>query len=538
MNTNMMTICNILNQQIGVSSVDKAKIPNTGDIPFVPDTANLAAEKSYNNNENTIKNKVPSQDDRSAFNHKLSEKINAQTDNSDSLACPQIRAIKKGDKTTSFPDIPVSIAAAEAIPAALGPISQSIQAIKPAEKLDMPDRFSNIGKYISAEVLTQQQSQAPAEAKTIISSSGNAESLMPALSDSASTIEDGVIRDLQKPVFFQRSSERTLMSDCSRTPAGPLDSQIEKHFSRSAASEPSEQIESASAEASRQLHQMKFNHNTVLNENAPDKISQDSGGIIPQNQNTPSIGFDADFDAQSAYLSKSIKSEDKNNLILAKTTVQKLNIAAEQIQPLYVEKSQTAKDNLRLKSTSDKQSLVQMADLAADKNPVQTDSLLPKPVQSIHSSVALGRQIQESVAAFYHQGTRQIVVRLDPPELGRITIKFIERQNGLTGILHVDKSQTKHEIQQLLPEIVLNLQSSDVPIKKLEVVLSSQQNNAAQEHSARDSGSSWQEQQSAQNTIEIPSEEWSSRNNPAAEHEDSLPNMRIEVSDKTINLLA
>ncbi len=104
----------------------------------------------------------------------------------------------------------------------------------------------------------------------------------------------------------------------------------------------------------------------------------------------------------------------------------------------------------------------------ADKIGINTDS-------GFH----LGRQIQESVSSTYHPGTKQILIRLDPPELGKITIRFIERPEGITGLLQVDNPRTQKEIQQSLPGIIQTLQNADVQIKKIEVVLSNQQDSNA-----------------------------------------------------------
>ena len=53
-----------------------------------------------------------------------------------------------------------------------------------------------------------------------------------------------------------------------------------------------------------------------------------------------------------------------------------------------------------------------------------------------------------------------MVIRLDPPELGQVTLRFIERPEGITGVLHVEQSQTRQEIERALPEIIQNLQNA------------------------------------------------------------------------------
>ncbi len=102
--------------------------------------------------------------------------------------------------------------------------------------------------------------------------------------------------------------------------------------------------------------------------------------------------------------------------------------------------------------------------------PEAAEVTLPRSLNP--TSNPLPRQIQESIALGVQQNSRQLVIRLDPPELGRVAIRFQEDSQGITGVLEVQKSQTRHDIQQALPEIVQQLQDSGVQIKRVEVLLS------------------------------------------------------------------
>ncbi|PKL50705.1 MAG: hypothetical protein CVV39_01215 [Planctomycetes bacterium HGW-Planctomycetes-1] len=101
------------------------------------------------------------------------------------------------------------------------------------------------------------------------------------------------------------------------------------------------------------------------------------------------------------------------------------------------------------------------------------------------TAVSIRNQIQESIYTSFRSDSREIVVRLNPPELGKVAIKFSEQNNAITGLLQVDNLQTKNSIQQSLPEIIQNLNDGGVLIKKIEVVLTSQQEQyMPKEHSA------------------------------------------------------
>jgi flagellar hook-length control protein FliK len=86
----------------------------------------------------------------------------------------------------------------------------------------------------------------------------------------------------------------------------------------------------------------------------------------------------------------------------------------------------------------------------------------------------IGEQIQGTINSSLRRGDQQITIHLNPPELGRVFIKFREQQGQITGLLQVDKIQTRHEIEQALPQIVRNLADLGVQIKRLEVTLTDQ----------------------------------------------------------------
>jgi len=94
----------------------------------------------------------------------------------------------------------------------------------------------------------------------------------------------------------------------------------------------------------------------------------------------------------------------------------------------------------------------------------------------------IGEQIRESVRTSLSQGDQQITIRLNPPELGKVFIKFQEQDGEITGILEVSKQQTRYEVEQALPEVIRNLADSGIGIKRLEVVMSNTEQSQQQEN--------------------------------------------------------
>jgi flagellar hook-length control protein FliK len=81
-------------------------------------------------------------------------------------------------------------------------------------------------------------------------------------------------------------------------------------------------------------------------------------------------------------------------------------------------------------------------------------------------------QISLAVQGSIKQGQQQITIHLNPPELGRVSIKFTENNNELTGLLETTNSQTRAEIRQALPDIIRSLEESGINVKRLDVTLS------------------------------------------------------------------
>ena len=98
-------------------------------------------------------------------------------------------------------------------------------------------------------------------------------------------------------------------------------------------------------------------------------------------------------------------------------------------------------------------------------------------------AVGIREQIEESIQSTLQAGERQVVVRLNPPELGRVIIKFQERAGEIIGIFEVSKPETRVEIQQLLPEIIRDLADSGVQIKRVDVVMTNEQQQSSKEQS-------------------------------------------------------
>jgi flagellar hook-length control protein FliK len=91
------------------------------------------------------------------------------------------------------------------------------------------------------------------------------------------------------------------------------------------------------------------------------------------------------------------------------------------------------------------------------------------PTQSV------GEQILDSMRASLDRGDNQIIVRLRPPELGTVLVRFRENGEQISGLLEVSRSDTRYEIEQMLPPVLRNLQEAGIQVERLEVVVSGEE---------------------------------------------------------------
>jgi hypothetical protein len=115
-------------------------------------------------------------------------------------------------------------------------------------------------------------------------------------------------------------------------------------------------------------------------------------------------------------------------------------------------------------------------------------------------------------------------------------MKFQEHDAQITGFLEVSQTQTRYQIEQVLPQIIRDLQDSGVQIKRLEVVLAEQTDyHASQDQSLLNS---WYQQHDSagygDNSSADSANLWQTNNDGC---QDSLLR-QAQITDGSINILA
>jgi len=105
----------------------------------------------------------------------------------------------------------------------------------------------------------------------------------------------------------------------------------------------------------------------------------------------------------------------------------------------------------------------------------------------------IAEQLQSSIASSVYSSQRFLTIRLYPPELGKVFIKFQEKDNQITALLQLSKPETLLVVQKLLPQLMRNLQDLGVQIRRFDLSLApepeSQTSNEYPQHTQQDTAS-------------------------------------------------
>ncbi|UCF42521.1 MAG: flagellar hook-length control protein FliK, partial [Planctomycetota bacterium] len=147
----------------------------------------------------------------------------------------------------------------------------------------------------------------------------------------------------------------------------------------------------------------------------------------------------------------------------------------------------------------------------------------------------LGEQIRESIHSLTSQGDQQVTIRLNPPELGYVSIKLVQQADEITGLLEVSRTQTRYEIEQVLPEVLRNLADSGVQIKRLDVMLEDQ----SQQHTYKDQSlqDNWSGQHNSTEGGSLANKTTNEYLDNDYSYQDSTETDQMFITENSINML-
>ncbi len=91
----------------------------------------------------------------------------------------------------------------------------------------------------------------------------------------------------------------------------------------------------------------------------------------------------------------------------------------------------------------------------------------------------VARQVIDDIRVNFSPDTKSMTIALDPPELGKINIRMVQSDQGLSGVMQVQSSEVRDHLQRELPQVIATLHNSGIDVKKVEVVLASDNNSSA-----------------------------------------------------------
>ena len=112
------------------------------------------------------------------------------------------------------------------------------------------------------------------------------------------------------------------------------------------------------------------------------------------------------------------------------------------------------------------------------------DSVMQQLVEDHRPS--LHEQVVSSIRGALETQTHQLSVELNPPELGKVLIRFEQHEGSLTGLLEVENRATAADLKQALPEILQNLHNSGIQVKHLDVLLNDQNQRSSRDSAFAD----------------------------------------------------
>ncbi|MHC4131136.1 MAG: flagellar hook-length control protein FliK [Planctomycetota bacterium] len=260
--------------------------------------------------------------------------------------------------------------------------------------------------------------------------------------------------------------------------------------------------------STQQNSQLPIENNPVIL-NVAQQVSQDNSTSVEQNLNTsqesstvvsqtvPEQPVSENNTSNSqTQTQQEAKSEFTIDSLLNKSDPEQLQITSTQVTNST---TQTVETNIDTASQ-------QIISSAVQQNQDIEPAVLTQETENQDSGMLLntasakvGQQIQESIQSSFSNEQQQITINLQPPELGKVTIKFEQQGDDITGQLEVTKAETKTQIAEQLPEIIRNLADAGIQIKRIDVNLVNQyEQNGYKEQSSQDMFLTDQQYQSQQ----------------------------------------
>jgi flagellar hook-length control protein FliK len=261
----------------------------------------------------------------------------------------------------------------------------------------------------------------------------------------------------------------------------------------------------------------------------------DQKPAIVQSENIPQTGIQNKFDKSIAKSKQDATTKVNTTSTPQASTETNNNTVLNPADITNKDLDKTFKHEMAFETKPE--TVTQFATDSSVKTSVGNSRLDIKP-QNISSTV---NQITEQIRSSSARGREQITIALDPPELGKVMIKFQQRNGEIVGIVEVEKARTQQEIADEMPVILKSLNEGGIAVKRVEVVLADQETqDALKDNSTNQNNNTGRQgfQDSSDNPQNQPSDprprNFSRQYNPG----NKADNYTNTLSDDAINMFA
>ncbi|HOQ04437.1 MAG TPA: flagellar hook-length control protein FliK [Anaerohalosphaeraceae bacterium] len=132
--------------------------------------------------------------------------------------------------------------------------------------------------------------------------------------------------------------------------------------------------------------------------------------------------------------------------------------------------------------------------IGVEQSPLRPTATLINAVKASDTTTELtpplsaSQQVLRNLQNAVQNDIQSIQIALSPEGLGLVRIKFDKVGDEISGILEVQKEQTRQEIEKSLPNILASLENQGIQIRKIEI---SPLANQEQKHTNSESASDW-----------------------------------------------
>jgi len=102
--------------------------------------------------------------------------------------------------------------------------------------------------------------------------------------------------------------------------------------------------------------------------------------------------------------------------------------------------------------------------------PAKAPGMNPAATIVYVDSPALDNQISAPIASALNRVGQSVSITLNPPELGRMSIKFEQEGTELIGRIEFENAKVGEQLESSLPRVIQNLQDSGVAVREIQLV--------------------------------------------------------------------